>query len=199
VSYGGQLAIAGTWLTPTCLPKAPLPASPSGRFQIGTSITSGVGPRPSPGTASRPRHARSCTGYPMGYAFNDVCDFDPLLPVFDDRTYELPVNTRWQASRSRGSQQPYERCRSTAARWFATIRCESGMVRRPDPGRQRLTVVPARSAANDRQRAIRRRPCQACGDSRPTGRQLTALPAAPAVVSSISGCTAAGATGKLLL
>ena len=102
-SYGGQLAIAGMVDADFCLPRAPYPALRlSGRFQIGIiDYVWGSGHTVTWDGELTVDMREGQAGDPMGYAFNDVCDFSiPYFRFSMIARAELPVNTRWQASRS---------------------------------------------------------------------------------------------------
>ena len=102
-SYGGQLAIAGMVDANFCLPKAPYSALRlTGRFQIGiVDYIWGSGHTVTWDGELTIDMREGQAGDPMGYAFNDVCDFSiPYFRFSIIARAELAVNTRWQASRS---------------------------------------------------------------------------------------------------
>jgi hypothetical protein len=101
-SYGGQLAIAGMVDANFCLPKAPYPALRlTGRFQIGIiDYIWGSGHTVTWDGELTVNMTQGQAGDPIGYEFNDVCDFS--IPWFRFNTIargELAAGIRWQASR----------------------------------------------------------------------------------------------------
>jgi len=102
-SYGGQLAMAGMVDANFCLPKAPYPALRlTGRFQIGIiDYIWGSGHTVTWDGELTVDMTEGQAGDPMGYEFNDVCDFTVSYFRFGMiARADLPAGTRWHASRT---------------------------------------------------------------------------------------------------